>query len=156
MCILPYKILLSLMIDIISLASNIYTPPFPRILRLKVMIKEVKTQANVGVGVDFLWKALAKDLKDILPKMMPNLVKGADMLEGDGGLGTIYLFNFGPGESISLAYTNQMTELNFLVGSFNFLNELNQQVEITCLSRLDVTVMAVTEFFFAFEILCQV
>jgi hypothetical protein len=40
-----------------------------------------------------------------------------------------------------------MTELNFLVGSFNFLNELNQQVEITYLSRLDVPVMAVTEFF---------
>ena len=110
------------MIDIISLASNIDTPLFPRILRLRVMIKEVKTQVNVGVGVDVLWKALAKDLKDILPKMMPNLVKDAEMLEGDGGLGTIYLFNFGPGESISLAYTNQMTELNFLVESFNSLN----------------------------------
>jgi hypothetical protein len=71
------------------------------------MIKEVKTQVNVGVEVDVLWKAFGKDLKDILPKMMPNLVKDADMLEGDGGLGTIYLFNFGPGESISLAYTNQ-------------------------------------------------
>jgi hypothetical protein len=33
------------------------------------------------------------------------------MLEGDGGLGTIYLFNFGPGESISLAYTNQWLNL---------------------------------------------
>ncbi|KAI5571637.1 hypothetical protein POPTR_011G127800v4 [Populus trichocarpa] len=97
MRILPYKILLSLTIDIISLASNIYTPLFPRILRLRVMIKEVKTQVNVGVAVDVLWKALTKDLKDILPKMMPNLVKDADMLEGDGGLGTIYLFNFGPG-----------------------------------------------------------
>lgn len=45
------------------------------------------------------------------------------MLEGDGGLGTIYLFSFGLDESITLAYTNQITKLNFCVGSFNFLNE---------------------------------
>uniref|UniRef100_A0A6N2N8V8 Bet v I/Major latex protein domain-containing protein n=1 Tax=Salix viminalis TaxID=40686 RepID=A0A6N2N8V8_SALVM len=41
------------------------------------MIKEVKTQANIRVGVDVLWKALAKDLKDILPKMMQIFVKDA-------------------------------------------------------------------------------
>ena len=68
------------------------------------MIKEVKTQVNVGVEVDVLWKAFGKDLKDILPKMMPNLVKDADMLEGDGGLDTVYLFNFVPGKSISFTY----------------------------------------------------
>ncbi|KAF9672864.1 hypothetical protein SADUNF_Sadunf11G0088500 [Salix dunnii] len=59
--------------------AKISTPLFPRILRSRVMIKEVKTQANVWVGVDVLWKALAKDLKDILPKMMQNLVKDAHM-----------------------------------------------------------------------------
>lgn len=70
-------------------------------LQLKAMIKEVKTQASVGVGLDILWKVLAKDLKAILPKIIPNLVKDADMIEGDGGIGTVYLFRFGPGQSFS-------------------------------------------------------
>ena len=76
------------------------------------------------------------------------------MLERDGGLGTIYLFSFGLDESISLAYTNQITKLNFCVGSFNFLNEFKQQVEITCLSCFDVSVTTITKFFFSFKILC--
>lgn len=66
------------------------------------MIKEVKTQAKIGVGLDLLWKALVKDLKFTIPDMIPNLVKDADVIEGDGGLGTVYLFNFGPGEIIFL------------------------------------------------------
>lgn len=76
------------------------------------MIKEVKTQVNVGVEVDVLWKAFGKDLKDILPKMMPNLVKDADMLEGDGGLDTVYLFNFGLGLKTMTYQKERVTEFD--------------------------------------------
>lgn len=62
------------------------------------MIKEVKTHAIVGVGIDALWKALAKDLTFVIPKIIPNLVKGVQVIEGGGGIGTVFLFNFGTGE----------------------------------------------------------
>ncbi|KAJ4845239.1 hypothetical protein Tsubulata_003851 [Turnera subulata] len=60
------------------------------------MKKEVKAaNVTVGVGLDILWHALSKDLKVMLPKLMPNLVKDAKVIEGDGGLGSIFLFTFG-------------------------------------------------------------
>lgn len=63
-------------------------------------MKEVKTHATVGVGIDALWKALAKDLTFVIPKIIPNLVKSVQLIEGDGGIGTVFLFNFGPGELV--------------------------------------------------------
>ncbi|XP_015583566.1 phytohormone-binding protein [Ricinus communis] len=76
------------------------------------MVKEVKTQAKIGVGVDILWKALAKNLKFIIPKMIPNLVKDAEVIEGDGGLGTVYLFNFGPDIKTMTYQKEKISELD--------------------------------------------
>lgn len=53
------------------------------------MKKEVKSQAKVCVGLGALWKALAKDVRFIIPKIIPNLVKQVHVIEGDGGLGTV-------------------------------------------------------------------
>ncbi|KAL9444170.1 hypothetical protein AB3S75_017368 [Citrus x aurantiifolia] len=58
------------------------------------MKKEVKSQAKVCVGAGALWKALAKDLRFVIPIIIPNLVKQVQFIEGDGGLGTVLLFNF--------------------------------------------------------------
>ncbi|XP_050218191.1 phytohormone-binding protein CSBP-like [Mercurialis annua] len=76
------------------------------------MAKEVKTQAKISVGVDILWKALTKDLKFIIPKMIPNLVKEAQVIEGDGGLGSVFLFNFGPDIKTMTYQKEQITELD--------------------------------------------
>lgn len=62
-------------------------------------MKEAQTQATVRVGIDSLWKCLSKDLLSILPQVTPNLVQNAETIEGDGGLGSILLLTFGPGES---------------------------------------------------------
>lgn len=59
---------------------------------------EARGQAKVGVGVEVLWRALSKDLRFVLPKVAPNLVRDVELLEGDGGLGTIMRFHFGPGK----------------------------------------------------------
>ncbi|OVA20193.1 Bet v I domain [Macleaya cordata] len=59
------------------------------------MMKETKAQTKVGVGIEVLWRALTKDLGLILPKVVPNLVRDVQLLEGDGGLGTLMLINFG-------------------------------------------------------------
>ncbi|CAI0375890.1 unnamed protein product [Linum tenue] len=58
------------------------------------MIKEVKGQAKVSLGLDVIWKSLTKELQFIIPKLMPEQVEEGHVLEGDGGLGTVFLFNF--------------------------------------------------------------
>ncbi|CAK9160207.1 unnamed protein product [Ilex paraguariensis] len=71
------------------------------------MLKEAKTQAKAQVGIEALWRALAKNLWVIIPRVIPNLVKDAEMIEGDGGLGTVFLFNFGSGVSNSISYQKE-------------------------------------------------
>lgn len=63
------------------------------------MKKEVKSQTKVCVGVGALRKALAKVVRFVIPIIIPNLVKQVQVIEGDGGPGTVLLFNFGFGES---------------------------------------------------------
>ncbi|CAI0375903.1 unnamed protein product [Linum tenue] len=57
-----------------------------------IMIKEEAAQLKVGVAVDVLWKALAHDLNRVIPHIQSDIVSAADVLEGDGGPGTVYLF----------------------------------------------------------------
>lgn len=70
------------------------------------MKREETGQVKVGVGIEVLWRALGKDLNSILPTIVPRLVKEAEILQGDGGFGTVYLFKFGPGERLTF-------EINF-------------------------------------------
>lgn len=65
------------------------------------MAKETKAQVKVAVGVEPLWKAMTKDLKAFVPKTAPNVVESAHIIEGDGGLGSLYVFilRLAPGES---------------------------------------------------------
>ncbi|CAN1154151.1 Phytohormone-binding protein CSBP [Linum perenne] len=58
------------------------------------MLKEVKSQIKVSVDLEILWKSLTKDLHIVVPKILPDKVKDVQVLQGDGGLGTILLFNF--------------------------------------------------------------
>lgn len=60
------------------------------------MVKEAKAQAKVCVGVEPLWKAVAKDLQFVMPKIQP-VVKEVDVV-GDGGLGTVFCFHFALGK----------------------------------------------------------
>lgn len=58
------------------------------------MVKEFKTQTTVNVGLETLWAVLSKDFIFIVPKVLPNIVKDVQVIEGDGGVGTILIFNF--------------------------------------------------------------
>ncbi|KAF3453628.1 hypothetical protein FNV43_RR04069 [Rhamnella rubrinervis] len=68
------------------------------------MAKETKAQAKVAVGVESLWKVMTKDLKTVVPKIPPNVVESVQIIEGDGGLGSLYLFvlRLGPAASSKL------------------------------------------------------
>jgi hypothetical protein len=65
------------------------------------MAQQVQTsQAKVGVGLEVLWRALTKELRFVAQKAIPNLVKDVELIEGDGGLGSVLLFKFHDGQSI--------------------------------------------------------
>ncbi|KAK7855037.1 phytohormone-binding protein [Quercus suber] len=78
----------------------------------RAMIEEVKAQAKVGVGLNALWKALTKELRFVVPKVLPNIVKDVELIEGDGGLGTLLLFNFFSGDvSVAVCQKEEIVEL---------------------------------------------
>jgi hypothetical protein len=59
------------------------------------MTQQVQTsQAKVGVRLEVLWRALTKELRFVAPKAIPNLVRDAKLIEGDGGLGSVLPFKF--------------------------------------------------------------
>lgn len=46
------------------------------------------------ITVERLWKALISDAHNFMPKVLPQVISSIDLLEGDGGVGTIKKFNF--------------------------------------------------------------
>ncbi|KDO71796.1 hypothetical protein CISIN_1g047051mg [Citrus sinensis] len=46
------------------------------------------------IAVERLWKALICDAHNFMPKALPQVISSIDLLEGDGGVGTIKKFNF--------------------------------------------------------------
>ncbi|KAB1213919.1 Major pollen allergen Bet v 1-D/H [Morella rubra] len=45
------------------------------------------------IPVERLWRASICDMRNLLPKLLPQLVRSMDILEGDGGAGTITQYN---------------------------------------------------------------
>ncbi|XP_062011200.1 phytohormone-binding protein CSBP-like [Rosa rugosa] len=77
------------------------------------MVKEIKTETKVGVGIEALWKALSKDLRFLAPKIAPNLIKNVELIEGDGtGIGTVLLFSFGTDASKIIYQKEKIVELD--------------------------------------------
>ncbi|PIN25275.1 hypothetical protein CDL12_01983 [Handroanthus impetiginosus] len=54
-------------------------------------------EIKVKVSSKRLFKAFGTDAHTVLPKILPNLVKSVDILQGDGGPGTIRQTNFAAG-----------------------------------------------------------
>ncbi|CAH1428637.1 unnamed protein product [Lactuca virosa] len=62
----------------------------------RLKMKEDIVQLKVCVPIRDLWKAMSSDLRHIVAKVLPDMVEEVEMLEGDGGLGSILLFKFFP------------------------------------------------------------
>ncbi|ESW05119.1 hypothetical protein PHAVU_011G153600 [Phaseolus vulgaris] len=65
------------------------------------MIKEFNTQTELSVRLEALWAVLSKDFITVAPKVLPHIVKDVQVIEGDGGVGTLLIFNFLPDVSPS-------------------------------------------------------
>ncbi|XP_070674703.1 phytohormone-binding protein CSBP-like [Malus domestica] len=57
-----------------------------------MVVKTKQDQITVGVAVEALWKAMALDAVTVIPKIMSS-VRSIDVIEGDGGLGSVLRFN---------------------------------------------------------------
>ncbi|KAJ0750903.1 putative Bet v I/Major latex protein [Helianthus annuus] len=60
-------------------------------------MKEDIAQVTVSVPIKDLWKAMASDNRHVVPKVLPDIVSEVELLEGDGGYGSLLLFKFWPG-----------------------------------------------------------
>ncbi|KAL2327711.1 hypothetical protein Fmac_021138 [Flemingia macrophylla] len=76
------------------------------------MRKELSDRTELAVGLKTLWQALSKDLA-VNAKAMPNIVKDVKVIEGDGGIGTVFLFTFSSGGVSPVSYQKEkITELD--------------------------------------------
>ena len=51
-----------------------------------------------------LWKAIAKDSHNLMPKLMPDIISSIVLLEGNGEVGTIRQSNFTTGNALSIYF----------------------------------------------------
>ncbi|KAL3727597.1 hypothetical protein ACJRO7_032350 [Eucalyptus globulus] len=58
-----------------------------------------------------LFKALIVDSQNLIPKLMPQAIKSIDVVQGDGGAGSIRQINFAEGSQLS-CMKNRVDELN--------------------------------------------
>ncbi|KAJ8646744.1 hypothetical protein MRB53_008492 [Persea americana] len=48
------------------------------------------------ISIGRLWKAMAKDSHNLMPKLLPDIISSIVILQEDGGVGTIRQSNFSP------------------------------------------------------------
>ncbi|KAI5349342.1 hypothetical protein L3X38_002229 [Prunus dulcis] len=60
-----------------------------------------------------LFKAFILDADNLIPKIAPSAVKGAEIVEGDGGVGTIKKITFGEGSQYGDALSNVIEKIAY-------------------------------------------
>ncbi|KAL0430464.1 UNVERIFIED_CONTAM: Major strawberry allergen Fra a 1-3 [Sesamum radiatum] len=50
-----------------------------------------------------MFKAVVLDADTLIPKIMPQAIKNVEILEGDGGVGTVKIIHFGEGSQYKSA-----------------------------------------------------
>ncbi|KAG6436683.1 hypothetical protein SASPL_101585 [Salvia splendens] len=86
-----------------------------------VITYDVENPSSISAAK--LFKALVVDSDTLIPKIMPQAIKNVEILEGDGGVGTIKVVHFGEGseyksvkqrvdaiDKVNLTYTYSIIE----------------------------------------------
>ncbi|XP_071939674.1 phytohormone-binding protein-like isoform X2 [Coffea arabica] len=93
------------------------------------VMKEEKSQVKAGVGIEAPWRTFAKEMSFAFPKMASNIVRSVEVLEGDGGLGTVYLINLGSDKSQFQFYIfSEKSSLGFQEEKVAVFNESLHQI----------------------------
>ncbi|KAJ8627932.1 hypothetical protein MRB53_021239 [Persea americana] len=59
-----------------------------------MVVSIVSNEILSPVAPSRIWKAIAKDSHNLMPKLMPDIISSIVLLEGNGGVGTIRQSNF--------------------------------------------------------------
>lgn len=65
------------------------------------------SEVEIKVPASTVWQVFTKDFIDLFPKLLPNVCADVQILEGDGGVGTVLLFNFGAGVQKGITYQKE-------------------------------------------------
>lgn len=68
------------------------------------MAQRIEAQIQVEVGVDVLWRTFAEEFRVTWPKVVPDIVVNVEVVEGDGGLGSLLFLQFKPGKQSPNSY----------------------------------------------------
>lgn len=64
---------------------------------IKMVAGTYALEVELGVPIHRMWK-VARKIDVVAPKLMPDLFGGSELLEGDGGTGTVRVITLGPGK----------------------------------------------------------
>ncbi|KHN14638.1 Major allergen Pru ar 1 [Glycine soja] len=67
-----------------------------------------------------LFKALVVDAHNLIPKLLPNSVKSIEIIQGDGGAGSIKQFNFVEGSNQVKNIKNRIDEIDEETLTYNY------------------------------------
>lgn len=60
-------------------------------------VQKTVVEAPSSVSAEKMYKGFLLDMDTVFPKVLPQLIKSVEILEGDGGVGTIKLVHLGEG-----------------------------------------------------------
>ncbi|GLJ33408.1 hypothetical protein SUGI_0672380 [Cryptomeria japonica] len=83
------------------------------------MSQLISGKVELQVSANALWKCLSKDLANLLPKLVPKLISGVEILDGDGGLGSVLIMRFqsDAGDSYQKEKIVEMDDVNLTMAN---------------------------------------
>lgn len=79
------------------------------------MAQRIEAQIQVEVGVDVLWRTFAEEFRVTWPKVVPDIVVNVEVVEGDGGLGSLLFLQFKPGKQSPNSYVPYFLPTYYIV-----------------------------------------
>ncbi|KAJ0970842.1 hypothetical protein J5N97_018801 [Dioscorea zingiberensis] len=70
-------------------------------------------ELEVGLSADEIWVVYRSlELADLVVKLLPNIIQKVELVEGDGGVGTVLHVYFPPGTPLVQSYKEKFTKID--------------------------------------------
>ncbi|KAM0935392.1 putative (S)-norcoclaurine synthase [Dioscorea sansibarensis] len=70
-------------------------------------------ELEIGLPADEIWSVYRRlELAELVVKLLPNVINKMDLVEGDGGVGTIIQLYFPPGTPLVQSYKEKFTNID--------------------------------------------
>ncbi|KAK2984072.1 hypothetical protein RJ640_012023 [Escallonia rubra] len=89
------------------------------------------SEVSSSISASKLFHALVLDGDNLVPKLLPAAIKSSEIVEGDGGVGSIKLITFGEGQFLSRAPSSSclVTTQTFYYSRTNRLKTMKHRVD---------------------------